>query len=180
MLQQRFLDGVDESVLQISACDGRSWCQTGHHRFDRCWCHGRRKHDAIGRNFGQGSLHKDNVGCCTGVFRRDTTPDPNAIAADDNDPLRLDNKPDQVDPEVFVANGQLWESTGDMTKAMESYTRALESNPKHAPALTSLARSALPPRQPAPSGDLFSASTRRETSRCWAAQRPWFDAKQVG
>jgi Flp pilus assembly protein TadD len=74
----------------------------------------------------------------TGVFQRDT-PEADAVV-DSTDPLRLDNKPDQVDPEVFVANGQLWESTGDMTKAMESYTRALETNPKHAPALTSLAR----------------------------------------
>ena len=73
-----------------------------------------------------------------GIFKRDTAEADAKV--DKSDPLRLDNRPDQVDPEVFVANGQLWESTGDMTKAMESYTRALEANPKHAPALTSLAR----------------------------------------
>jgi Flp pilus assembly protein TadD len=73
-----------------------------------------------------------------GVFGRET--DLSNAEPEMSDPLRLENRPDSVDPEVFVANGQLWESTGDMGKAMESYTKALETNPKHAPALTSLAR----------------------------------------
>ncbi|MDA8743113.1 tetratricopeptide repeat protein [Rubripirellula amarantea] len=84
------------------------------------------------------SMFGKSTNAVASVFRRDSADSTDQV--DKTDPLRLDNKPDKIDPEVFVANGQLWESTGDASKAMESYTKALEQDPKHSPALTSMAR----------------------------------------